>query len=118
MFTKDEFRIKRFQLKTSIDGFVDVELFDHEASNHTVTIFIEADDYTKVPIDLPFHLRYQRAQISGGYGKVIIPKPSILARCSQRNKKICSKKSVIAPCNPNETTKCRWTNVTYKAVSE
>ncbi|XP_044758465.1 phosphatidylinositol-glycan biosynthesis class X protein-like [Coccinella septempunctata] len=103
-------------LKAVIDGFVDVEQIEHEASNHTVNIFIETDDYTKVPIVLPFHLRYQRAQISGGYAKVTLPKPNLLARCSQKLKKFCSRKSVLAPCGLNSLKKCRWMNLTYKAL--
>ncbi|XP_045477174.1 phosphatidylinositol-glycan biosynthesis class X protein-like isoform X2 [Harmonia axyridis] len=104
------------KLKTVIDGFVDVELIEHEASNHTVYIIIETDDYSKVSIDLPFHLRYQRAQLTGGYGKVILPKPIILARCSQKIRKLCHRSTVMAPCHLDNLKKCRWTNVTYKAL--
>ncbi|KAK9887945.1 hypothetical protein WA026_000244 [Henosepilachna vigintioctopunctata] len=105
-------------LKTFIGEFVDIELTEHEATNHTVYIFIETDDFSKVSLTLPFHARYQRSQISGGYGKAVLNKPRLLVRCLQKKEKLCEKFSTEAPCDFRGDEKCQWFDIKYKSLLE
>lgn len=99
------------QLSVLIDGEVDVEAPAHLATGHIAYIFVPPFE-EKVSLNIPFHLRYQRAQISGRYGKVIVNKPSILALCPQS----CSRSEVKAPCDLTNRVLCDWNNVTYQAL--
>ncbi|RZC41551.1 PIG-X domain containing protein [Asbolus verrucosus] len=98
-------------LSVVIDGDVDVEVPSHLATKHTAYIFVPPF-LNKVSLKLPFHLRYQRAQISGGYGKVVVNKPDILAICP----KPCGKTELRAPCDMTNRVKCAWNNVSYEAL--
>lgn len=55
-----------FQLLLHIDGKVNVEAPAHEATEHTVYIYLNNRDIDRISIILPIHLRYQRGQITGG----------------------------------------------------
>lgn len=54
------------QLRLHIEGTVDIEVPDHEAREHTVYVFLNSSSIERTSINLPFHLRYQRGQITGG----------------------------------------------------
>ena len=98
-------------LSIFIDGDVDVEVPAHLAEKYSVYVFVSQIE-EKVSFNVPFHLRYQRAQISGGFGKVLLNKPSILAKCPQK----CSKTEVAAPCDIANKNQCVWNNVSYQAL--
>ncbi|KAL3269722.1 hypothetical protein HHI36_008782 [Cryptolaemus montrouzieri] len=105
-------------LKTFIEGNVDVELIDHEATNHTVYVFIDSNEENRVSITIPFHLRFQTAQITGGYGKASIPKPILFVRCLHKKRKLCEGASILAPCDHNGQKSCRWNVVKYRSLFE
>jgi hypothetical protein len=98
-------------LSVLIAGDVDVEAPAHVATGHTVYVFVPPFK-EKVSLKVPFHLRYQRAQISGGFGKVVVNKPSVLAICPHS----CGKIEVKAPCDLTNRVTCRWNNVSYQAL--
>lgn len=54
-----------FQILAYIDGEVNVETITHESDGHTIYIFLDSSS-DKISVNLPVHLRYQRAQITGG----------------------------------------------------
>lgn len=95
-----------------IDRDVDIEAPAHLAEEHTAYIYIPPF-LDKVSFNIPFHLRYQKAQISGGFGKVPVNKPTILAICPQS----CSNTEIRAPCDTrNYRVMCAWDNVSYQAL--
>lgn len=95
-----------------IVGDVDIEAPAHLAEEHTAYIYIPPF-LDKVSLNIPFHLRYQRAQISGGFGKVPVNKPTVLAICPQN----CSNTEIRAPCDTrNYRVMCGWDNVSYQAL--
>lgn len=100
-------------LTVFIQGDVDVEAAAHLAVEHAVYLYVPPFK-EKVFFNVPFHLRYQRAQISGGFGKVTLNKPSVLAMCPQK----CSNVEVKAPCDFHNKSQCRWDNVSYQALFE
>lgn len=91
-----------------IEGEVNTEAAAHEASEHKVYVFLPQKN--KISVNIPFHLRYQRARIGGGFAKVPIQKPSVLTNCD------CAGNEVEAPCYFNGIEKCVWKNITYKAL--
>ncbi|CAG9773973.1 unnamed protein product [Ceutorhynchus assimilis] len=106
-------RLKK--LDAIIDGIVDIEAPAHEATKHTVYIFLNGTQLLdKIALKLPIHLRYQRSLI-GGHGKVILNKPWLLVRCP--NSIICGKdRKVSAPISSKEAESfVVWKNISYKA---
>ncbi|KAJ8923286.1 hypothetical protein NQ315_001843 [Exocentrus adspersus] len=104
------------KLLLHIDGHVDVEAPAHEATEHTVYIYLNNSNIGRISIVLPMHLRYQRGQITGGYGKVPLRKPSLLSWCPDSLDRICGKGvKVEAPCDETATRVCVWKNLTYQA---
>ncbi|XP_018561211.1 phosphatidylinositol-glycan biosynthesis class X protein-like [Anoplophora glabripennis] len=105
------------KLLLHIDGSVDVEAPAHEATEHVVYIFLNSSDIGRISVDLPVHLRYQRSQITGGFGKVPLKKPSLLSWCPDSLDRICGKGlKVEAPCDETATRLCVWKNFTYQAL--
>lgn len=49
-----------------MDGVVDVETPMHLSEPHVVYIYNNKSLTEKIPLQLPIHVRYQRAQITGG----------------------------------------------------
>ncbi|XP_044254704.1 phosphatidylinositol-glycan biosynthesis class X protein-like [Tribolium madens] len=98
-------------LSVLIDGEVDIETPAHLSTRHIAYIYVPPFE-ERVSLNIPFHLRYQRAQISGGYGKVIVNKPSVLALCPQS----CARSEVKAPCDISNRILCKWNNVSYQAL--
>lgn len=105
-------------LYSFLNDSVDVELAEHEAGKHNVFAFLQVENFERVTLELPIHLRYQRAQIGGGFGKVILPKPSLLVRCSQKIRKLCQQNNFLGPCDYKAATPCRWKNITYTPLFE
>ncbi|XP_019869419.1 phosphatidylinositol-glycan biosynthesis class X protein [Aethina tumida] len=100
-------------------GKVDVEVPSHEGKEHKVMIYLNNSFINRVQINLPIHLRYQRSQITGGYGKVYLQKPSLLVWCPDSLNKICQKGlKVDAPCYHFGSKRCVWKNITYDALFE
>lgn len=110
--------LKRLRkLDILVDGSIDVEVPAHEATKHTVYIYLNNSQMTtNVSLKLPIHLRYQRS-LMGGFGKVPLNKPSLLVYCPQSNQIICGKDlKVNAPTSTKNPESVRvWKNVTYKA---
>lgn len=52
-----------------IDGVVDVETPMHLSEPHVVYVYSNDTSLRKISLELPIHVRYQRAQITGGYDK-------------------------------------------------
>ncbi|XP_060521756.1 uncharacterized protein LOC132699196 [Cylas formicarius] len=102
------------KLDVVIDGAVDIEVPAHKATEHNVYVFFNNSQIEKLPLSLPIHLRYQRAQITGGFAKVSFPKPSLLTWCPKSQHKICGKE-VKAPVLHMTSTKI-WYNISYKAL--
>ncbi|KYB27910.1 Phosphatidylinositol-glycan biosynthesis class X protein-like Protein [Tribolium castaneum] len=94
-------------LSVLIVGDVDVEAPAHLSKGHITYIYVPPFA-ERVSLNVPFHLRYQRAQISGGYGKVIVNKPSVLALSPQSE--------IKAPCDISNGVLCSWRNVSYQAL--
>ncbi|XP_050298554.1 uncharacterized protein LOC126737621 [Anthonomus grandis grandis] len=102
-----------------VDGFVDVEAPAHEATKHTVYIFLNKSELLdKIIIKLPIHLRYHRS-LMGGHAKVKLTRPLFLISCLENNI-ICGKgKKVTAPTSAEEPGVPKvWKNITYKADFE
>ncbi|CAH0563481.1 unnamed protein product [Brassicogethes aeneus] len=100
-----------------ISGKVDIEVPAHEAKEHKVYVYFNNAYINRISIDLPFHLRYQRSQITGGYGKVYLQKPSLLVWCENNLNKICQKGlKVEAPCEHFSSKQCVWKNLSYDAL--
>ncbi|KAF2892880.1 hypothetical protein ILUMI_13297 [Ignelater luminosus] len=108
--------IRQGQISAYIDGHVNVETPAHESEGHTVYVYIASNNLEKVVVQLPIHLRYQRAVISGGFGKVNLPRPSLLVYCPQVGPQICGEfPKLHAPCDVSGNH-CVWQNVTYQAL--
>ncbi|KAJ8929855.1 hypothetical protein NQ314_017459 [Rhamnusium bicolor] len=95
----------------------DVEAPAHEATEHTVYIYLNNTSIDRISINLPVHLRYQRSQITGGYGKVPLQKPSLLTWCPGTVSEICGRGlKVEAPCSETAQNICVWKNLSYQAL--
>lgn len=104
------------ELRGYIEGKIDVEAPAHEATHHTVYMFLNNSEIDRMTITLPIHLRYQRGQITGGYGKAPLRKPSLLVWCPDSLNIICGKGlKVEAPCDEKANSVCIWKNLTYYA---
>lgn len=104
------------QIVAFIEGIVNIETPTHESEGHTVYVFLP-ERIEKVLVQLPIHLRYQRAVIAGGFGKVNLPRPSLLVYCPQNTLQICGEhEKVKAPCDAVGNDLCTWDNVTYQAL--
>lgn len=103
-----------------IEGEVNIEAPLHEATEHKINIFIGVENVTeKISVDLPVHLRYQRAQITGGFGKVQLNKPWLLVNCTKKTRICGDAQKIPAPCSLVEHNKtCLWKNMTYQALFE
>lgn len=86
----------------------------HHSESHYLYMYSNVND-SRIHFEIPIHLRYQRPQISGDYGKVEFDYPSLLFRC-KNNKDICGKK-VMAPISSSKNITTVWKNVTYEPVS-
>jgi len=105
------------QIYAYIDGDVNIETPAHESTEHTVYIFLPNNNLEKVSVRLPVHLRYQRATIAGKFGKVSVPKPSLLVYCPKNDIQLCGTRLALnAPCDMTGNDKCSWQNVTYQAL--
>ncbi|KAJ8937270.1 hypothetical protein NQ318_005668 [Aromia moschata] len=105
------------KLLTYVDGNVDVEAAAHEATEHSIYVYLNNSQIDKLSVKLPVHLRYQRSQITGGYGKIPLAKPSLLTWCPANDTKICGRGlKVEAPCDAEALTLCVWKNQTYQAL--
>lgn len=51
------------------------------------------------------------------FGKVELPKPSLLVHCPEGAILCGSSQKVEAPCDYTGAKSCMWSNVSYKAVS-
>ncbi|XP_056631163.1 phosphatidylinositol-glycan biosynthesis class X protein-like [Diorhabda carinulata] len=104
------------ELCALIVGQIDIEAAAHEANEHVLYIFLNNSMIDKMQVFVPFHLRYQRAQIAGDYGKVGFRNPSLLTRCPKGLNQICNKGlKVEAPCDENNNELCIWRNVSYSS---
>ncbi|CAH1957540.1 unnamed protein product [Acanthoscelides obtectus] len=105
------------KLQIFLDGNVDIEAPAHEASEHSVYFFLNGLDIARLSVKLPVHLRYQRGQITGGYGKVPLRKPSLLVWCPKHLVTVCGRGlKVEAPCDVAYSQVCVWKNHTYQAL--
>ncbi|CAH1154732.1 unnamed protein product [Phaedon cochleariae] len=105
------------ELISYIDGIVDVEAPAHESQEHIIYVFLNQSDIERASITLPVHMRYQRSQITGGYGKVLLRKPSLLMLCSESSKRACVRGlKVEAPCDETAHKVCIWKNFSYQAL--
>lgn len=55
---------QQLQMFAYIDGEVNIESIAYESKPHIVYIFLNTSE--KMSVSLPIHLRYHRAQITGG----------------------------------------------------
>lgn len=117
MFVNPDQLIEIKSLKWLLDGVVDVEAPAHESQSHLVYIYLDSSQFERATVALPVHMRYQRAQITGGYGKVPFSKPSLLIWCPKGLESICGRGlKVEAPCNHLSLDNiCIWRNFTYEA---
>lgn len=105
------------QISAYIEGYVNVETPAHESNEHRLYVFLRGHDIRKISVRVPIHLRYQRAVIAGGFGKINLSRPSLVARCPIAGHRLCGKKqNVVAPCDSAGIYKCDWENVTYQAL--
>ncbi|KAK5641843.1 hypothetical protein RI129_010390 [Pyrocoelia pectoralis] len=105
------------QISAYIDGYVNVESPAYESNEHKLYIFLRDRDIRKILVRLPVHLRYQRAVIAGGFGKINLSKPSLVARCPIAGRSLCGEnEKMTAPCDSTGVFKCDWENVTYQAL--
>ncbi|KAK4873789.1 hypothetical protein RN001_013149 [Aquatica leii] len=105
------------QISAYIDGSINVEAPAHESTEHKVYIYLKSNSIGKVSVELPVHLRYQRAVIGGGFGKINLSKPSLLVLCPIAGRELCGDYSkVTAPCDSTGQHLCVWQNVTYQAL--
>nr|CAH7760249.1 unnamed protein product [Callosobruchus chinensis] len=105
------------KLQILLDGNVDTEAPAHEASEHTVYIYLNGHNIERLSVKIPVHLRYQRGQITGGYGKVPLSKPSLLVWCPKQLSIVCGRGlKVEAPCDETFSKICIWKNQTYQAL--
>lgn len=111
----DLVRVKK--LLAYIDGNVNVETPMHHSEQHSTYIYSINDTFSRISLELPIHLRYQRAQITGGFGKVELPKPSLLVHCPEGAILCGSSQKVEAPCDYTGAKSCMWSNVSYKAIT-
>lgn len=100
-----------------VDGNVNIETAAHDSTAHIAYIYLPQDEIERIMFSLPIHLRYQRAQITGKYGKVYLDKPTVLVRCPA-DINLCGKRRPIleAPCSFASVNKCQWRNTTYQAL--
>ncbi|XP_072388081.1 phosphatidylinositol-glycan biosynthesis class X protein [Diabrotica undecimpunctata] len=107
------------ELQASIDGKVNVEIPAHEADEHILYVFLNSSLIKKLMLTIPIHLRYQRSQITGGFGKVNLRKPSLLMWCPNNFKSVCNDGlKVEAPCDEKSQASCVWKNISYLAHFE
>lgn len=74
-------------------GDVDVEKSSQD-SDPTI-VYISEHNITRLryAFEIPIHLRYQEAEMNGGYSKATIPPPTILLRCGDNS--ICGWKETV-----------------------
>ncbi|XP_017784969.1 PREDICTED: phosphatidylinositol-glycan biosynthesis class X protein-like [Nicrophorus vespilloides] len=110
---------KKENVSIYVVGDVNIETPAHESTSHKAFVFIDNNNLGKISLQLPIHLRYQRAQITGGYGKVYLRRPTLLAKCPKDGIEICgNSKRINGPCNVSGVETCSWKNVTYQALFE
>ncbi|KAF5293586.1 hypothetical protein FQA39_LY03071 [Lamprigera yunnana] len=103
--------------KSYVEGDVNVETPAHESKEHKVYVFLKDYNIEKASVQLPVHLRYQRAAIAGGFGKVNLIKPTILVLCPIAGRELCGEhQKIVAPCDDASQHMCVWNNITYQAL--
>ncbi|KAJ8980975.1 hypothetical protein NQ317_013429 [Molorchus minor] len=99
-----------------IDGSIDVELPAHEATGHTVYVYLNNTAIGRVSVNLPVHLRYQRSHITGDLAKYLWKSPACwfgaLTACLEYGKGL----KVEAPCDETAKSICIWKNLTYQSL--
>lgn len=111
----DLIRIRK--ISAHIDGKINVESPMHLSEPHAIIIYSTNDTFSRIQLQLPIHLRYQRAQISGGFGKVELPKPSLLVHCPEGSILCGRSQKFQAPCSHAEVNTCMWSNISFKAIT-
>ncbi|KAF5270266.1 hypothetical protein FQA39_LY18882 [Lamprigera yunnana] len=105
------------QISAYVEGDVNVETPAHESKEHKVYVFLKDYNIEKASVQLPVHLRYQRAAIAGGFGKVNLIKPTILVLCPIAGRELCGEhQKIVAPCDDASQHMCVWNNITYQAL--